>query len=67
MADEAVNALMTLDDTGYAGHLTYLLSLLHIPEFYATYCGGGFDPAAIVDFGKSHGIRINRMTAVSRD
>ena len=61
LTESTVAALAVLDDTGYAGHLTYLLMLLQIPSFCETYRGGGFDPAGIADFGKGHGIRINRM------
>jgi hypothetical protein len=56
-----VREIQTLDDTGYSGHISFILHLLDIAKFRETYLSGGFDPAVIADFGKSHGIIINRF------
>ena len=65
LAKRAVRDLQQLDDTGYSGHLSYILHLLEHPGFRGIYLSGGFDPGKIVKFGKAHGIIINRF--VSRD
>lgn len=49
-----------LDDCGYAGHLSYILTLLLEPWFRHDYLAGQFEPAAIEAFARSHGIVINR-------
>ena len=56
-----VREIQMLDDTGYSGHISFILHLLEIAEFRESYLSGGFDPAMIADFGKSHGIVINRF------
>jgi len=61
LAAEAIKALQRLDDTGYAGHLSYILHMLDAPRFLATYRAGEFKPEEVMAFGKSHGIVINRM------
>ncbi len=63
LAKETVQKIQRLDDTGYSGHLTYILTLLDDNCFRRLYLAGGFDPAAISAFGKSHGIVINRMVS----
>jgi Fe-S-cluster containining protein len=63
MGEKAINALQKLDDTGYSGHLSYVLYMLDAPEFFKTYRKGGFKPEAVRDFGKSHQIAINRMVS----
>ena len=57
----AVCELQALDDTGYSGHLSYILHMLDSADFRRLYLSGGFDPAAVMAFGKSHGIVINRL------
>ncbi|OIP91933.1 MAG: hypothetical protein AUK55_10300 [Syntrophobacteraceae bacterium CG2_30_61_12] len=49
-----------LDDCGYGGHLSYILTLLLDPWFRHDYLAGKFEPAAIEEFAGSHGIVINR-------
>jgi uncharacterized protein len=61
LAEKSVAEMQRLDDTGYSGHISYILILLDKPEFRKLYLAGGFDPAAIMDYGKRHGIRINRL------
>ena len=64
LSTATVRALQQIDDTGYSGHISHILRLLDMPRFRKLYLSGGFDPAAIMDFGKTHGIAINRfMTA----
>jgi hypothetical protein len=64
-ARSAVQELQRLDDTGYSGHLSYVLHLLEEPSFRRLYLSGGFAPEQIMSFGKAHGLIINR-TAKSR-
>ncbi len=59
--DEAINALQRLDDTGYSGHLSYILYMLDTPGFLSTYLDGAYRPEAVMAFGKTHGIVINRV------
>jgi uncharacterized protein len=59
----SVSRLQRIDDTGYSGHISYVLHLLDDGPFRALYLSGGFDPGRIVDFGKSHGIVINRIVS----
>jgi hypothetical protein len=61
LSQATVKEIQRLDDTGYSGHITFILHLLDMPEFRKTYLSGGFNPALIADFGKSHGIIINRF------
>ena len=56
-----IERLQHLDDTGYSGHISYIISMLDDRDFRTLYTGGGFDPSQIMSFGKSHGIVINRM------
>ena len=58
---QTIAQLQLLDDTGYSGHISYILSLLNNREFRALYRQGGFDPVQVKSFGKSHNIVINRM------
>jgi hypothetical protein len=61
MADATVRALQRLDDTGYSGHLSFVLHLFERAQFKKLYLSGGFDPGKIASFGKSHGLIINRF------
>jgi Fe-S-cluster containining protein len=65
IAAETIRRLQLLDDTGFSGHLSFILYMLAEPKFYETYLAGDFRPAEIMHFGKSHRIMINRMA--SRD
>lgn len=62
-AKKAIGQLQQLDATGYSGHITDILYLLDQQKFRKIYLNGGFDPAAIQNFGKKHGIVINRMVS----
>jgi len=59
-AAESIRRLQHLDDTGYTGHLSFILFLLDNPKFLETYLAGDHRPAEIMHFGKSHRIIINR-------
>lgn len=61
LAKKAVREMQQLDDTGYSGHLSFILYLLDRPAFRKLYLAGGFDPQGIMKFGKAHGIIINRL------
>lgn len=61
--DEIIRALQLLDDSGYSGHLSYILRMLDTPAFIATYLAGQYRPEAVMDFGKIHGIVVNRLVA----
>ena len=63
LGDAAIGRLQALDDSGYSGHLSYILHMLDHPAFLETYLAGRFDPQAVMVFGKRHGIMINRMAA----
>lgn len=56
-------AIQTLDDTGYSGHIAYILALLNDARFRAVYLDGGFEPEAIRAYAREHGISINRYLA----
>ncbi len=66
LSDAGVTALQRLDHTGYSGHISYVLQLLDMPRFRKRYLSGGFEPAEIMAFGKSHGIVINRFMTARR-
>ena len=59
--DRTIRALQQLDINGYSGHLSYILHMLETPAFTDIYLSGDFRPEEIMQFGKSHGILINRM------
>jgi uncharacterized protein len=61
LGDAAIRALQQLDDNGHSGHLSYILYMLETPAFTETYLAGEYRPEAIMQFGKSHGIVINRV------
>ena len=61
LGDAAIKDLQELDDNGYSGHLSYILHMLETAAFLETYLAGECRPEAIMQFGKSHGIVINRM------
>ena len=63
LAKMTVKRLQQLDSTGYSGHISYILHLLDKPEFRKLYKSGGFNPGAILSFGKKHGIVINPMVS----
>ena len=61
LGDSAIRQLQSLDDTGYSGHLSYILHLFKTPDFQKIYQTGEFRPQDIASFGKAHAIRINRF------
>lgn len=63
LGDRAIQDLQRLDDTGYSGHLSFILHMLETPAFVNPYLNGAFAPETVMVFGKRHGIVINRMVA----
>ena len=63
LAEKAVKEIQRLDDTGYSGHISFILYLLDKPVFRKLYHSGGYDPAKIQEYGKTHGILINRVSS----
>lgn len=61
------SALQQLDDTGYSGHLSYILQLLNDARFSRTYLAGAFAPEEIRQYAMDHGITINRFCKVPTD
>lgn len=61
IAKKSILALQQLDDTGYSGHISFVLHMLDTPAFLETYLNGDFKPQQIMVFGKSHKIIINKM------
>lgn len=59
-AEETIRTLQRLDDTGYSGHISVVLHLMEDPEFLSVYRSGDFRPERVADYGKRHGMRINR-------
>ena len=53
--------IQQLDTAGYSGHISYILYLLDNDNFRKCYLSGKSDPKRIKDFGRSHGILINRF------
>ncbi len=65
LARTAVARIQAVDDTGYSGHLSYILHMLGSEKFLRVYQSGAYKPEEIMAFGKSHKIVINRV--VGRD
>ena len=61
LAKKAVRDMQRLDETGYSGHISFVLYLFEIPGFSKLYMSGGFDPGKIAEFGKPHHLTINRF------
>lgn len=60
LADDTIRRLQVLDDTGYTGHISFILFMLENPKFLQTYRAGEHRPEEIMEFGKAHRIIINR-------
>ncbi|MDH5203198.1 MAG: YkgJ family cysteine cluster protein [Nitrospirota bacterium] len=60
MGKQIREKIQQLDFAGYSGHISYILYLLDKDKFRKNYLSGKFEPKKIMDFGKSHGILINR-------
>ncbi|MCP4372334.1 MAG: hypothetical protein GY797_30155 [Deltaproteobacteria bacterium] len=65
MAENPIEELQILDDTGYSGHLTYIVHMLNAPKFLSTYLAGEHKPEEVMAFGKSHHIVINQNVSYS--
>jgi Fe-S-cluster containining protein len=61
LSKEVVREIQRLDDTGYSGHISFILYLLDKSGFRKLYLSGGFDPGKIAKFGKTHRLVINRF------
>jgi len=66
LARSTVTRLQRLDDTGYSGHMSFILELLNQKAFRRLYVSGGVDPQRVAVFGKRHGIVINRWITGDR-
>jgi Fe-S-cluster containining protein len=60
-ARSTVREIQQLDDAGYSGHISYILQMLDDTSFRKLYLSGGFAPERIMQFGKTHGLIINRF------
>lgn len=60
LADDTIRRLQVLDDTGYTGHISFILFMLENPKFLEIYLAGEHRPEEIMQFGKIHRIVINR-------
>ncbi len=60
LADKTIRRLQILDDTGYTGHISFIMFMLANPKFLETYLAGEHRPEEILQFGKTHRIVINR-------
>lgn len=65
LARKTVERLQELDDKGYSGHLSYVLSLLNDARFMKTYLNDGFAPDEVQDLIRSHGLIIHRYAKSS--
>lgn len=65
LSRKTVQRIQQLDITGYSGHISFIVHLLDRPGFRTLYQSGGFNPAKIVSFGKTHGIVINRIVSAA--
>jgi Fe-S-cluster containining protein len=63
LARQTVDKMQRLDFGGYSGHISYILYLLAKEDFRRRYLHGRSDPRKIVNFGRSHGIVINRFVS----
>jgi len=61
LADYTISKMQQIDDTGYSGHMSFILYLLEKTGFRKAYLTGKFNPGKIMNFGKGHGIIINRF------
>lgn len=66
-AEAIRSAIQQLDDTGYTGHLSYILQLLNDARFSRTYLAGAFAPDEIQKFAMEHGITINRFSQTAHN
>jgi uncharacterized protein len=57
----AIRKLQELDDTGYSGHISFVLALLEYQNFLDFYRSGAFNPELIAPFGRKYRLVINRI------
>jgi hypothetical protein len=60
MVQATIRKLQALDDTGYSGHISFVLALLENPRVLELYRSGRFKPEAVAEFGRQHRLIINR-------
>jgi Fe-S-cluster containining protein len=60
-ARSTVREIQKLDDSGYSGHISFIIHLLEDLSFRKLYLSGGFAPEEIMKFGKTHRLIINRL------
>jgi uncharacterized protein len=63
LVQTTIRRLQALDDTGYSGHVSFVLALLDRPGFLDLYRAGGFKPEAVADIGREYRLVINRVMA----
>jgi Fe-S-cluster containining protein len=61
LVETTIPRLQALDDTGYSGHVSFVLALLDRPGFIELYRAGGFNPEAVADVGREYRLVINRV------
>jgi len=66
LARETVSRLQALDESGYSGHLTYILDLLDREDLRTLYLKGRLNPGAIHGLGRRYGLRINASKTKTR-
>lgn len=63
VVDAVVRGLQKLDDTGYSGHISFVLELMGMSKFMQVYRSGGFNPQEVAEAGRKYRLAINRMMA----
>lgn len=61
LVQATIRKLQELDDTGYCGHMSFVLALLEYPGFLDFYRRGAFNPASVAEFGLRYRLAINSM------
>jgi uncharacterized protein len=54
-------AIQQLDDSGYMGHMSYILHLMNDAKFLQTYLAGNFSPQEMPSFAAGYRLSINRL------
>jgi uncharacterized protein len=60
-AEQIRVAIQKLDDTGYVGHISYILQLMNDSRFLKVYLAGNFSPQEIRSFSTCYHLSINRL------
>ena len=63
LAERTLTSILELDDTGYSGHMPYILKLLKDASFAKVYLAGEFAPHQIAPYAREHQLVINRIAA----